>query len=114
LRDVIVTGGVNVFPGDVERQLLALPGVADAAVVGEPDPYWGEAVVAYLVPRGAFSPALARAALERQLGPAQRPKRLYLCRALPRTPTGKLLKRELRPDAPYIVGTASDSGSDAT
>src|SRR6266545_1965366 len=102
LDDLIVTGGVNVHPVEVEAVLAAHPGVAAVGVRGRPDPRWGQRVAAYVVPRDpAAPPTLAELrafALER-LAAAKAPRELVLVPALPRGPSGKLLRR-LLPGAP--------------
>src|SRR6266511_2657171 len=102
LDDLIVTGGVNVHPDEVEAVLAAHPGVAAVGVHGRPDPRWGQRVAAYVVPRDpAAPPTLAELrafALER-LAAAKAPRELVLVPALPRGPSGKLLRR-LLPGAP--------------
>ncbi len=102
LDDLIVTGGVNVHPVEVEAVLAAHPGVAAVGVHGRPDPRWGQRVAAYVVPRDpAAPPTLAELrafALER-LAAAKAPHELVLVPALPRGPSGKLLRR-LLPGAP--------------
>jgi O-succinylbenzoic acid--CoA ligase len=95
LKNVIVTGGENVAAEEVERVLLDHPAVADAAVVGLPDPEWGEAVTAFVVLR-ADAPDLmdhARA----HLAPFKVPKRIEQVPGLPRNAAGKLLRSELGP-----------------
>jgi O-succinylbenzoic acid--CoA ligase len=100
--DLIVTGGVNVHPVEVEAVLAAHPAVAAVGVGGLPDPRWGQRVAAYVVPRDpAAPPTLAELrafALER-LAAAKAPRELVLVPALPRGPSGKLLRR-LLPGAP--------------
>jgi o-succinylbenzoate---CoA ligase len=100
--DLIVTGGVNVHPVEVEAVLAAHPAVAAVGVGGRPDPRWGQRVAAYVVPRDpAAPPTLAELrafALER-LAAAKAPRELVLVPALPRGPSGKLLRRRL-PGAP--------------
>jgi O-succinylbenzoic acid--CoA ligase len=98
LDDLIVTGGVNVHPVEVEETLAAHPAVAEVGVRGRPDPRWGQRVVAYVVPRDpAAPPTLAELrafALER-LAAAKAPRELVLVAALPRGPSGKLQRRLL-------------------
>jgi acyl-CoA synthetase (AMP-forming)/AMP-acid ligase II len=98
LDDVIVRGGENLSPGEIEAVLRAHPDVADCAVVGVPDPRWGEAVAAAVVPRaGAVLEADAlRAFVRERLRSARTPERIAVCEALPYTETGKLLRRRVR------------------
>jgi long-chain acyl-CoA synthetase len=98
LKDMIVSGGENVYPIEVENVLMTHPEVADAAVIGVPDHRWGEAVKAIVV-RASHSRvgeadliAYARA----RLGGYKLPKSVDFVDALPRTPSGKILKRALR------------------
>jgi len=98
LSELIVTGGENVWPAPVEAVLRRHPSVADAAVVGRPDPSWGERVVALVVPAsGADPPSLSdlRAAVKESLPPWCAPKDLELVDALPRTALGKLYRAAL-------------------
>jgi acyl-CoA synthetase (AMP-forming)/AMP-acid ligase II len=97
-RDLIVSGGFNVFPSEIERVLHALPGVQDCAVIGVPDPLWGEAVKAVVEMRqGApFDEAALRALCRERLASHQVPKSFEACEQLPRSPVGKVLKRALR------------------
>ena len=93
--DTIVTGGENVAPAEVEAALLAHPAVADAAVYGRPDGEWGEAVTASVVlRRPADAEELRRWCAER-LARFKVPKTVRTAQTLPRTPSGKLLRREL-------------------
>jgi O-succinylbenzoic acid--CoA ligase len=91
--ELIITGGENVAPAEVEAVLTAHPDVSDAAVVGRPDPEWGEAVVALVV--GDADPDALRAHCRERLAPFKVPKRFERVRELPRSPSGKLLRREL-------------------
>jgi long-chain acyl-CoA synthetase len=97
-KDLIISGGSNIYPREVEEVLLAAPGVAGAAVVGAPDPEWGEVVVAFVVPR--IGAALNVQALDdlclREIARFKRPKRYEIVAALPKNNYGKVLKTELR------------------
>jgi O-succinylbenzoic acid--CoA ligase len=95
--DTIVSGGENVAPAEVEAALLSHPQVADAAVLGRPDPEWGEAVIAMVVPRPGASVGsdVLRRHCAAQLAPFKVPKRVELVDSLPRGATGKLLRRKL-------------------
>jgi o-succinylbenzoate---CoA ligase len=98
--ELVISGGVNVHPVEVEAVLAGHPGVAEAAVAGRPDPEWGQRVTAFVVPRDpAHPPTLAdlRAFTRRRLAPAKAPRELVLVPALPRSSSGKLLRR-LLPD----------------
>ena len=94
--DVVVTGGEKVWPELVEAVLRGLPGVADVAVVGRPDPEWGQAVVALLeLEPGASPPSLgaARAAVKEALAAWCAPRAIEVVASLPRTPSGKVRRR---------------------
>jgi O-succinylbenzoic acid--CoA ligase len=95
--DMIVTGGENVWPDAVERVIADLPGVAEVAVAGVPDPEWGQRVVAWVVPAGSAAPSLAdlRAAVGQRLAAFMAPKELHLVGALPRTAIGKVSRAAL-------------------
>jgi len=98
LKDVIVTGGLKVYPQMVEQVLAAHPAVAEAAVVGVPEERWGEGVHAVVVARSGVvvtETELIGFCRER-LGGFQCPKSVGFVVALPRTATGKVLKRALR------------------
>ncbi|HKG01785.1 MAG TPA: o-succinylbenzoate--CoA ligase [Conexibacter sp.] len=98
--DTIVSGGENVAPAEVEAALLEHPAVADAAVHGQPDPQWGEAVVATVVLHdGSHAEAEElRAHVASQLARYKVPKEIAFAATLPRTASGKLLRRELSND----------------
>jgi acyl-CoA synthetase (AMP-forming)/AMP-acid ligase II len=96
LKEIIVTGGENVAGPEVEEALLAHPAVADAAVVGLPDPEWGEAVTAFVVLRqDARAPDLTEWSRER-LADFKVPKRIQRVDEIPRSPAGKVLRDRLR------------------
>lgn len=97
-KDMVISGGFNVYPSDLEAELRQHPAVADAAVVGVPSAQWGETPVAFVVRRaGAADDAEAiRAWLNQRVGKTQRLSDLKLVADLPRSAIGKVLKRELR------------------
>jgi long-chain acyl-CoA synthetase len=98
IKDMIVSGGENVFPAEVEEALAHHPDVAEVAVIGVPDERWGETVKAVVVARSGRTPtadelvAFARA----RLAGYKLPRSIEFVDDLPRTPSGKVLKRELR------------------
>ena len=98
-KDLVIVSGFNVYPAEVEEVLLEHPDVAEAAVVGEPDPRTGEAIVAFVVPEpGARpDPAALLAHCARSLARYKCPTRVEIVDALPRSFAGKVLRRELRP-----------------
>ncbi|HYH21927.1 MAG TPA: AMP-binding protein [Azospirillum sp.] len=98
LRDVIITGGFNVYPNDVEAVLVRHPAVREAVVFGVPDEKWGEAVHAAVTPRpGATVDADAVIAhVKAELGSVKAPKRVHVVPELPRNPVGKVVRREAR------------------
>jgi fatty-acyl-CoA synthase len=93
-KDVVISGGSNVYPREVEELLLEHPAVSEACVVGAPDAEWGEVVVAYIVGT-ATEPELDAHLLER-IARFKRPKRYVYVDELPKNSYGKVLKRELR------------------
>ena len=97
-RDLVIRGGMNIAPAELEGLIGAHPAVADVAVVGVPDPDWGEALVAFVVPRAGAAPTAEALIAHCRAGLAdyKRPRRVELVAELPRNPTGKVLKRELR------------------
>ena len=96
-KDLIVSGGSNIYPREVEEVLLMHPAVAEASVVGRPDPEWGEAVVAFVVARGAPPPTeeLDRLCLD-HIARFKRPKEYRFVAELPKNNYGKVVKSELR------------------
>ena len=99
-NDMIITGGENVYPREVEELLLSNPSVAECAVVGKPDPYWGEAIQAFVVSKPGLpitAPDLT-AFCRASLAPYKVPKGIHFVSALPRNSMGKILRRKLRDD----------------
>jgi long-chain acyl-CoA synthetase len=99
--DLIISGGVNVYPAEVEAELLGHPAVGDAAVIGVPDPEWGETVIAVVELRDGQAPSddLATeliAHTRARLAGFKCPRRVDFVDHLPRTDSGKLYKRRLR------------------
>ena len=101
---MIVSGGFNIYPAEVERELLSHRDVLEAAVIGVPDPDWGEAVKAIVETRDDASVTAAEliALCKDRLGGLRAPKSVEFRDELPRNATGKVLKRALR--APYWEG----------
>ena len=97
-KDLIISGGSNVYPREVEEVLLQAPGVSEVAVVGAPDPEWGEIIVAFVVAQPGVT--LTTEALDRfclaEIARFKRPKRYELVEQLPKNNYGKVLKTELR------------------
>ena len=96
--DLVITGGENVWPAAVERVLGTCAGVAEVAVVGRPDPEWGQRVVALVVPAYPADPPTLdalRAAVKAELPAYAAPRELVLVASLPRTPLGKLARSRL-------------------
>jgi len=98
LKDLIITGGENVYPNEVEKALIANPDVLECAVIGVPDREWGERVTAFIKPRQGRTIAADRlkAYLKARLAPFKVPKEYVAVDELPKSPVGKILKRELK------------------
>jgi acyl-CoA synthetase (AMP-forming)/AMP-acid ligase II len=104
LRDVINRGGENIAPREVEETLALHPAVHDVAVVGRPDPLYGEVVVAYVVPRAEIGDDIIASLREhatRHLSPPKVPADFMLVTALPRTVSGKIARQRLREQEVY-------------
>ena len=97
-KDLIISGGSNIYPREIEEVLLHAPGVAEVAVVGAPDAEWGEVVVAFVVPQAGHTldtHALDALCLQ-EIARFKRPKRYEVVGSLPKNNYGKVLKTELR------------------
>lgn len=96
-HDLIISGGVNVYPAEIENVLSAVPGVSEVAVFGLPDEQWGQKVCVAFVPAGgragASTEEALRAAASSRLAPYKRPKAYFATTDLPHTATGKLMRR---------------------
>jgi long-chain acyl-CoA synthetase len=108
--DVIISGGANIYPAEIEAEIIMHPQVADVAVFGVPDDDWGEAVRAVVQPMPGVSggPDLAAAilgSLDGRLARMKWPKVIEFAAQLPRDPAGKLLRRRLRD--PHWQGRAT-------
>jgi acyl-CoA synthetase (AMP-forming)/AMP-acid ligase II len=97
-KDMIISGGENVYPAEVERALLEHPSVAEAAVVGVPHPRWVETPLAFVVPATGASAHQEEliAHLRDRLASYKKPSAIVVVDVLPRNAAGKVLKRELR------------------
>jgi acyl-CoA synthetase (AMP-forming)/AMP-acid ligase II len=104
VKDMIVSGGENVYPAEVENAIFGHPQVADVAVIGVPDEKWGEAVKAIVVAKpGQTVDAESVIAWARErIAAYKAPKSVDVVETIPRNPSGKILRRELR--APYWEG----------
>ncbi len=96
LKHVIISGGENIYPAEVERVLATAPGIAEGAVIGRPDPRWGEVPVAVVVPGPGFDPAAVLAHFEGRIARFKQPRAVVAAPALPRTALGKVAMAELR------------------
>jgi acyl-CoA synthetase (AMP-forming)/AMP-acid ligase II len=97
-KDVIISGGVNIYPREVEEVLSLHPGVKETCVIGVPDEKWGENIVAYIVQNGTApvtTDELLTLCIE-NMASFKKPKEIYLVDELPKSSYGKILKRELR------------------
>ena len=94
--DMVISGGVNIYPAEVEAALLEHPGVSDCAVFGIPDPEFGEALVAHVEADDGVKPDELKAFLRGRIAGYKVPRHVVISDALPREETGKIMKRRLR------------------
>jgi acyl-CoA synthetase (AMP-forming)/AMP-acid ligase II len=102
IKDMVISGGENVYPAEVENVLFSHPAVGDAAVIGVPDAHWGEALKAVVVLQNPTTEAELIAYCRERIAHYKVPKSVDFVESLPRNPSGKVLKRVLR--APYWLG----------
>jgi fatty-acyl-CoA synthase len=105
-KDMVITGGYNVYPREVEDVIAKIPAVASVAVIGLPDQKWGEALTAYVVPHAndSVDPVEVKALVREMKGSHQTPKHVVIVEELPMTSVGKIDKKQLRSmglPAPY-------------
>lgn len=98
LKDMIITGGENVYPREIEELLYTLPEVEECTVIGLPDKEWGERVTALIIPKAhmTIDPQELSAHLKTKLSPFKVPKEFHVLKDFPKSAAGKILKRELR------------------
>ncbi|MDR3371884.1 AMP-binding protein [Rhodoferax sp.] len=111
-KDLIISGGSNIYPREVEEALLTFPGIAEVAVVGAPNPEWGEVVVAFVVLQAGVH--LQQSELDQhclaQIARFKRPKHYYFINSLPKNNYGKVLKTSLRETA-HLTATVKSCAS---
>ncbi|MFO7704022.1 MAG: AMP-binding protein, partial [Halopseudomonas sp.] len=95
--DMVISGGVNIYPAEIEHQLITLPGVADCAVFGVPDAEYGESLVAVVATADpGLSEAVVKDFIRQRLASFKTPRQVYLVASLPRDDNGKVAKRQLK------------------
>jgi acyl-CoA synthetase (AMP-forming)/AMP-acid ligase II len=95
-KDMIISGGSNIYPREIEEVLLRHPGVAECSVVGRPHPEWGEEVVAFIVRKLQVTPVELDELCLHNIARFKRPKEYRFVDSLPKNNYGKVLKTELR------------------
>ncbi len=108
IDDIIIRGGENISPGEIEDVLLQHPLISDAAVVGKPDTQWGEVIVAFVVlsTSGALSKLEVQEFTEKHLRSSRTPDEVFVVDELPYNETGKLLRRVLKEE--FINGNSAE------
>jgi long-chain acyl-CoA synthetase len=103
-KDMVISGGVNIYPAEIEAELHKMPGVADCAIFGIPDEEYGEAICAVVQPQPdcQLTETEVRTYLRGRVAGYKVPKRVEFARELPREDSGKIFKRKLR--EPYWEG----------
>jgi fatty-acyl-CoA synthase len=112
IKDMIISGGENIYPAEIENVLYEHPAISELAVIGSPDARWGERVIVVAVLKSGASLSLEELVrfAEPRLARYKLPQELHLVEVLPRTSTGKLIKTELRQR--FVKGTAHSSSDD--
>jgi acyl-CoA synthetase (AMP-forming)/AMP-acid ligase II len=115
---MVMSGGVNTFPQDIEEMLLTHPDIREATVVGVPDPAWGERLRAFVVPRAgtALHAESVTAFCKARLMDIKCPREVFVVDALPRTATGKVVKHALRgwdPQTPWPWTPTTDADEES-
>ena len=100
-KEIIITGGENVDPAEIEHLIASYPGILDAAVIGRPDPLWGEVITAVIVSESNVELKELQEYLRPHLARFKLPRQIERLEELPRSPVGKLLRRELRSLPPH-------------
>jgi acyl-CoA synthetase (AMP-forming)/AMP-acid ligase II len=97
-KDMLISGGINIYPREIEEVLYKHPAIYEAAVIGMPDEEWGEKVTAVVVVKEGqkLEENELIAYCKEHLATYKKPKKVIFAPSLPKTPTGKILKRELR------------------
>jgi fatty-acyl-CoA synthase len=97
-KDMIISGGENVYPAEIENLLIESPDIAEASVVGKSDPRWGEVVVAVVVPREGrrVDSEQVLGLLEGRIARYKHPKEVFIVQTLPKTALGKIRKEDVR------------------
>lgn len=109
LKDMIISGGENIYPAEIESVVIGIPGVSEVAVIGLPDEKWGEVACAIVVgDHGELSEQHVIEACRARLARFKVPKKVIFADAIPRNPTGKILKRVLREQYISLTGSSSE------
>ena len=108
-KDLIISGGVNIYPKEVEEVLVTHPAIHEVAVVGVPHPEWGETVKAYFAASEVAGPGRSETICERKLAQYKVPRLYEQVEALPRNASGKILKQPLRERDKMVLQQRSES-----